>query len=507
MPASASRSCCRDGAVVTGVAPAQGRAGRFTGLVLFLILVELTSGMIQGFYTPALKLIAVEFDVTDAQVTYFQTVQTLAAAVGLPLLAKLGDVLGHRRMLRLAVVLVVVGALGTALAPTFELVLASRVLVGALAVWLPLEVALVHSRFTGEPARRTVGTVVAALTVGVVLGSLLSGVSTSLLDLRVALLVPALLGCVALYAVFWRLPETAQRSPRTLDVFGFVGLAAGMVLLLVALSLFAERGPGDVVPWLLLAAAAGVISAWVCWERYTGSPAVDVRMMTSRQLAPLYVAGFAFGFVILGFQTPLSTFAASDPDPGVDGYGFGLTSLMVSLLIAGFTVLASIGAATLTVLTRRLGTTRVLVGASLLAAAGMLAFAVAHSELWMVLLMIAPAGIGMGILLGALPALVAENTLPHSRGIGVGVYNMLRTLGGAVAGACSTFILTVTASSPDAATGVPREGSHATDAGYTVIWIVAAAAFVLCAIVLGASNHARRPTVPMRRADRADDPS
>ena len=202
-------------------------------VVGFLVFCELASGFVQGFYAPLLGEIAGHLPVSDADITWFLTVQTLAAAVCVPLLSKLGDIFGHRRMLRIAVVAVLIGTLVTAFLPSYPLVLAARILVGPLAVWLPLEIALVHNRIKGETARTSIGLLVSCLTGGAILGTISAGIFSAILPtLTLTLLVPVLFVAVSVYAVFFKVPESTSRTGAKIDVVGFIGIGLAMVCLL-----------------------------------------------------------------------------------------------------------------------------------------------------------------------------------------------------------------------------------------------------------------------------------
>ncbi|WP_454129145.1 hypothetical protein [Microbacterium aurum] len=72
-----------------------------------------------------------------------------------------------------------IGTLVTAFLTSYPLVLAARLLVGPLAVWLPLEIALVHNRIKGETARTSIGLLVSCLTGGAILGTIASGLVSS----------------------------------------------------------------------------------------------------------------------------------------------------------------------------------------------------------------------------------------------------------------------------------------------------------------------------------------
>ncbi len=92
-------------------------------------------------------------------------------------------------------------------------------------MWLPLEIALVHGRITGATARKSVGLLVSFLTGGAILGTLSAGVISSISpSITVTLLVPVALVLVATYAVFFKVPESPNRTESRIDYVGFAGI-------------------------------------------------------------------------------------------------------------------------------------------------------------------------------------------------------------------------------------------------------------------------------------------
>lgn len=450
-------------------------------VVGFLVFCELASGFVQGFYAPLLGEIAGHLRVSDADITWFLTVQTLAAAVCVPLLSKLGDIFGHRRMLRIAVVAVLIGTLVTAFLPSYPIVLAARILVGPLAVWLPLEIALVHNRITGDAARTSIGLLVSCLTGGAILGTLAAGLFSAVLpSLTLTLLVPVLFVAVSAYAVFFKVPESTTRTAVAVDVLGFAGIGLAMVLLLFGLRLASTAGFASPATIGTLAAALVVFVLWVLWELRTPSPAIDLRLVVSPALGPVYLTAFLFGMVMFGGQSPMTTFLTADP--AQTGYGFAASASTASAVTAVVTVLATVGAATFAPIARRVGIRAVLIAGALAAASGSLIQIAFHDHLWQIFLVSAVNGIGMGLLLGALPALVAEIAPSHSTGIAAGVYNSLRTLGGSAAGAVFAVVLA----------GFTTTGAlHSSIQGYITIWAVCAAAFLVAAVALAVMRMPR----------------
>src|SRR4051794_24465167 len=109
-------------------------------IVYLLVCFELTSGFLQFGLVPLLPRIGHRLGVADSALPWVMGVHLVAAAVCVPVFGRLGDLYGHRRLLRIAVAVVAAGTVLVALAPTFPALLAGRVLQGPLAALLPLEI-------------------------------------------------------------------------------------------------------------------------------------------------------------------------------------------------------------------------------------------------------------------------------------------------------------------------------------------------------------------------------
>ncbi|MEQ6895988.1 MFS transporter [Microbacterium sp. KR10-403] len=455
----------------TLTAPIRVKAGTVVG---FLVFVELTSGFIQGYYLPLIAAIAGHLQVSDADITWFVTLQSLAAGVSVPILAKLGDIFGHRRMLRIAIACVFAGAVLIAFSPGFTLTLVGRVIQGPLAVWLPLEIALIHSRIKGETARKGVGFLISALTIGALIGGILGGVlGTAISSLTVVLLVPAVVLALCLVIVFTLIPESTTRTSPKIDGVGFTLLALFMLALLFGLRMAQASGFGSALVILLLIVSLVLLIGFIVWELRVKVPAIDLRLIASRALWPIFVTSFVFGMVLFGTQSLITTFLAADPDAA--GYGFGFNPGVISLFTAGTALLGAVGAFAFPYLAKPLGIkTVILMGVSFAIIANIV-LAAGYAVLPLVVTAFCVNGLGIGLLLGALPALIAELAPSDQTGIATGVYNSLRTLGGAVAGAIFGVILTAFTAPGAAVAGV---------GGYVTVWIVCVALFVVAFLVL-----------------------
>jgi MFS family permease len=136
----------------------RGKAGAITfGLVGYLFLVELVSGILQGFYVPLIPDLVEHLGIRDADFNWFEASQLLLSALVVPILAKLGDMYGHKRILLISTVLTAGASWWLVFADSFWVFLVAWALQGFYVVWLPLEVALIfdRGRRTGSAASQT----------------------------------------------------------------------------------------------------------------------------------------------------------------------------------------------------------------------------------------------------------------------------------------------------------------------------------------------------------------
>lgn len=462
---------------MTDSAPKAKAAG---SVLVFLVFIEITSGFVQGFYTPLLPELAHHVGVSGEAMNWFQTAQAMAAAVMVPLMSRMGDIYGPRRIIRFAVVSVLIGTLMIALLPSYPLVLVGRVFVGPLGVWLPLAIAIIYVRVAGGSATRSISILSASLMAGIVIGTVAAGLAEQFLpNIVFSLLIPSLMVLVCVYAVFFKLPKDIDLVPGSIDWVGFAGLGAMMLTLILAL---AFMGPSHArTATILFAATVLLFIAWVAWERRAADPAVDLKMVVSKSMGPLYITAFAMGVVMIDAPPNLADYLSRDPDRY--GYGFGASSELLALMIAVMLLFATVGAFLSSFVAAKLGMRFTLVAASLLGALGqvlVLALPYMIAAFWASGIL---TGLGLGVLVGALPALVAHAAPEGRTGIANGIYSALLAMGGAVGGAIFKQILAAF-----------RDDNHdATVVGYRVIWLLSIVLFLVAAAMMAKVQLNRAP--------------
>jgi MFS family permease len=450
-------------------------------IVGFLVCVELASGILQGYYTPIFSDIADHLSMRDADVNWFEAAQLVVSALVVPMLARLGDLVGHRRVLLISTAVTALASWAVAFSPTFATFLIGWAIQGFYVVWLPLEVSIIHRRTAGSGAqtrltRKAAAFLVAALELGVIIGAVTSGAIVEGTSMTVVLMVPAV-AVTACFAVIWfGIAETPPVATGRIDVRGFLAITVAISLVMTGLILVRLEGPGAVAPWLFL--VAGLLALWpfARIELATGEPLVDVRLLASPAQWPVQLTAFLFGMSVLGAQIPLSTFARTDPHEA--GYGLGASAGFVSALIGIYVVSLVTGALLLPYVARRLGTRGAMVLACLLVALGYGLFIPLHGSTTQLMANMVIAGLGSGALVAALPAAAAAAAPADRTGFVTGMTNTTKTIGGAIASSVFAIALAATGSLDD-----PERG-HAPMSGYLTVWAVCAISAVVAAMSL-----------------------
>src|SRR5690606_29297615 len=400
-------------------------------------------GILQGFYVPLIPDLVRSLDIADADFNVFEGAQLLLSALVVPLLAKLGDMYGHKKILLISTVLTAGATWWLAFAGDFTSFLVAWTLQAFYVVWLPLEIALIFDkgRRSGRAAsatRKAAGLLIVGLEAGAIAGALGSsavfeafgGADALGQSVVPTLMVPAIAVTVVFFVILFGVPESEPLPGRTLDWMGFSILTIALLLVTSGLS-FLKFNDDQWWPWAIILLGIAAFWPFVAFELRQKDPAIDIRVLRQPNMWPVQLTAFLIGISILGAQAPLSTFAGTDP--GEVGFGLGLASGSISILIGVYLLSMIVGALLFPVASRLTSPRTALIGAAMLVAIGYLLFLPFHSEVWQVFTNMAIAGIGSGVLMGAMPAAAAAAAPRGQTGVASALTNTTKTIGGSFA--------------------------------------------------------------------------
>ncbi|MCU1525253.1 MAG: transporter [Microbacteriaceae bacterium] len=426
--------------------------------------------LLQSLINPVLPTIQRDLGTTQSTVTWVLTAWLLSAAIATPLLGRIGDMVGKRRTLLIALAAIALGNLVAAMAPTIGVLIVARIIQGLGGAIFPLAFGIIRDEFPARRVPSAVGAISAIIAVGGGLGVVLAGPIVGALGWRwlfwIPMIVTALVGILALVFV----PESPARAGGRINWFGAVLLAGWLVALLLPLSEAHVWGWGSPIVIGLFALAVILIALWVFVEYRSSNPVIDMRMMrlpgvwTVNLVALLFGAGMfsTYAFLPQFTQTPASTgygFGAS-----VTGSGLLMLPMLVTMAITGF--LSGPIAPFLSF------KAQLALGSAVVAISGVL-FVLFHAAPWEIAVTSGLFGLGLGIAYSAMSSLIVQAVPANQTGAASGMSVNVRTIGGAIGTAVMSTIVT----SKVDATGLPLES------GYTDGFIVLASFAIAAAVV------------------------
>ena len=448
--------------------------------------------LLQSLIVPVLARIQVEFDTDQTTVTWVLTAYLLSASICTPLLGRVGDVVGKKRMLVVTLTALAVGSLAAALAPSIGWLIAARVVQGAGGGVLPLSFGIIRDEFRDRVTSAL--SVIASLTaVGFGAGIVIAGPIVDGLGYHWLFWLPMIATAVAATAALLFVPESPVRTPGRLPVVPAVLLSVWLVALLLALSEGNSWGWGSPRVLGLFAVAALVAVAWVTVETRVPVPMIDMKMMRLRgvwttNLVAAFV-GFgmfaSFGFLPQFLQTPSSA-----------GYGFGASisesgHLLLPSAVASFLV----GFCTARLI-HAFGARLVIVTGTVLNGIAFGSMALWHDATWQLYAATSLQGIGSGLVFSSLAGVVIASVPREQTGVASGMNANIRTIGGSIGSAVMAGIVTAQVGP----TGLPAED------GYTIGFAILGAAMILAAgaAAMIPDLHDQPTAGPLEDADNAE---
>ncbi|MCK9878190.1 MFS transporter [Frankia sp. Ag45/Mut15] len=311
------------------------------------------------------------------------TVGLLVAAVVTPLFGRAGDIVGKRRMLLVALGVLVAGSLLCAVSSQLWLLIPGRGMQGACLAVVPLSISILRDELPAARVGAAVAMMSATVGVGAVVGIPFGALIVQYTDWHVMFWVIAACGLTLLVAARMVVRESPVREPARFDTHGAVGLAAGLLCGLLTVSQAAAGGPLRLRVLGLATATLVILVGWARRQVRTVDPLVDLRLAARRPVLMANLAALGVGFA---FYANAMCTALLVQVPKEAGYGLGLSVLAggLCLLPAGL-VMAALSPLSAWITTTRGPRTTLLLGTNILTAGYLLRLADSHHLIMIIL--------------------------------------------------------------------------------------------------------------------------
>ncbi|WSM78506.1 MFS transporter [Streptomyces cellulosae] len=464
-----------------------GRAG--AAVVPVLAFTGIVVAVMQTLLVPVIKDLPQLLDTAPADATWVLTSTLLSGAVATPIMGRLGDLFGKRRMLVVSLAVMVVGALVSAATSDLLVMIAGRTLQGFAMGAIPLGIGLMRDMLPRERLGSAMALMSSSIGVGGGLALPAAALVAQHTDWHALYLGAAGLGLVAIALTLAVVPESPLRAKGSFDLPGALGLTAGLLLFLLPVSKGSDWGWTSGTTLGLFGAAAVVLLLWGLMELRVSAPLVDLRTTARREVLLTNLASIMVGvsFFVVSLVLPqlLQLPTASD--------GLGQSMVVAGLCVAPLGLTMMFTAPVYARLSSRYGPKTTLIIGLLVIAAGYGGGLGLMSAAWQTVVTSVVLGAGIGLAYSSLPALVVGAVPASETGAANGLNTLMRSIGTSVSSAVIGMVLANTANVVGGA-AVP------TLHGFRVSFGIATAAVVV-GLVLALFLPGRRPSVrPQLRA-------
>ncbi|TDB90168.1 MFS transporter [Actinomadura sp. KC216] len=433
-------------------------SARKWGTFTICLLVALVPNIDLTALNQAVPHLSADLDPSSTQILWIADAYGFALAGLLITMGGIGDRIGHKKLLLIGITLFAAASAVTAYAPTAELLIAARAMLGvAGATLMPSCLSLIRRAFT-EPKERTVAVGafmgVAGLAVG--LGPVVSGALLDHFWWGSVFLINVPIMAVALVAGALVLPESRTPVPGRLDLPSVPLSVGGVLGAVYAVKEAAAHGLDQ--PRIYVSAALGVLAlaAFLFRQTRLDEPLIDVRLFRNAAFTGSVVTTMFAMFALVAQALIFSLFfqLALGWSPLTAGLA-GLPGAAGAMLGGALLAPPLIGA---------LGRARVVAAGMLLSACGFTAYLTfgLDTPYWAMVPGMLLSGIGMGVAMTVTGDTVLASVPKQRSGAASAIAETATELGGALGMAILGSVLTaVYRNVLDLPAGVPAPAAAA----------------------------------------------
>ncbi|WLQ34029.1 MFS transporter [Streptomyces castrisilvae] len=438
--------------------------------------------VMQTIVVPLLPHIPALTGATPAAASWLVTVTLLTGAVFTPVLGRVGDMYGKRRVLIASLAVLVVGSVLCGASSHIGVLITGRALQGAAIAVVPLGISILRDELPPERVLSAVALMSSTLGIGAAVGLPIAALVVENFDWHTMFWVSGAIGLIDIVLVLAFVPESPLRTRGRFDALGALGLSGALVCLLLAVTQGGDWGWASARTLGLLGAAVVVALVWGAYELRVTTPMVDLRISARPAVLLTNIAALLIGFAF--YANSLVT-AQMVQEPKATGYGLG-ASLVVSglCLLPGGVAMVALSPVSARISAKHGPKVSLALAAGIIAVGYGVRYFTSHS-LWLIIVGATVVASGTAIAYSALPALVMRGVPVSETGAANGLNTLMRSIGQAF---CSATVAAVLANITFQAGGRTAPTLHA----YQLVFVIAAgAALAALAVTLFLPGHRR----------------
>lgn len=446
-------------------------------ILLNMALMAMMVMFVEIMLVPALPLIAQEFPKDASWIAWVLTAYMLVGAVATPLLGRLGDMYGKKRVLLVSMSFYVLGLIGCAFAWSIPSLIAFRAVQGIGMGMFSLAFGIVRDTFPARVIPMALGVISAMFSVGVSIGLLGGGLIIQIFSWRDCYLIVAPLFAIMVLIAWKTIRDDKKNCAAGLDSVGSALLGLAVLLLLVALTEGEHWGFTDLRTLFMIAASLGLFLAFATWEKRTSTPIIRMDLLLNRGILGANLVALFYGVAMFLINQTIPFFLRSPENLG----GFALTNtFVIGLYMVPMAVTQLFFAPAAGSWSKRFGADNVLIAGMAVFAAGIGMLTVWHAQDWMIWVSMGVQGIGMALAMVSFINVVGMAAPKEDFGVASGMNSLFRIVGSSIGPVLASTVMagyTVVVTMPFYTV------EHTSEEGYVISWAVGAA-FALIGLII-----------------------
>jgi len=398
------------------------------GFIILLIGVFMAA-LDNGIISAALTTINSSFDVSATAGTWGITLYTLGLAITTPIVGKLSDRYGRKKLFLIEIIIFTIGSLGVALSPNFSLFLAARLFqsFGGGGIFI-IASSHVISTFTKDKQGSMLGLLGGMNGIASVIGP---NIGSFLIDLTGTwhwlFLINVPIGIMLVIGGFFYLEETKDKIMAKIDFLGISLLSFSILSVMFAVN---NLGSGNLLDSLfnwsvlgLLVLGIIIFSALIVVEKKSDARNVDAILPYSLLSKPTYSITMIMAFLsgtFIGAVIFIPSFAEQVLGIPAAKSGYWMTPLALA---------SGVGAGGGGYFVDKQGPVKTLIISGIIAIIGFGGLGLFVDTKMLFIIFSVIAGIGFGFVLGAPLTVLTSNAAGTQKGSALGTLSVARQIG------------------------------------------------------------------------------
>ncbi|SDB84877.1 Major Facilitator Superfamily protein [Sanguibacter gelidistatuariae] len=397
-----------------------------TLITTVLCLAGVTVSLQQTLMVPLLPDFPGILGISTDDASWLVTITLLTGAVATPIVSRLADMFGKRKMMLVTLSMMILGSLIAVLGATFPTVLVGRAFQGFGSALIPVGIAILRDELPRAKVASATAFMSATLGIGAALGLPLSGLMFEHFGWSSIFWVSAVAGVLLFVAIVAVIPESAVRTKGRFDVTGAILLSIGLTGFLLGVSKGGHWGWTTEPTILAFVVSAVALTIWFPFELRVNQPMVDLRTAARRPVLLTNIAALLLGFAM--YANSLSTTQQLQL-PEISGFGFGLSALTAGLCMVPAGLAMVVFSPISAVVTRRFGPKSTLILGGLVLVGAYVFRAFATGSIGMIITGSVLVNIGTAFAYSAMPIIIMRSVPITETASANGLNTLVRSIG------------------------------------------------------------------------------